>query len=68
MTVWTKAQVAAHQRALAVARQWEETISHLEELAKITPALRDRVQELREARDHLELSTATAVAIDPVGK
>ena len=66
--IWTKTQVAAHQRALAVARQWEETIRHLQELAKVTPALADRVQELSDARDHLELSTMTAIAIDGVGR
>ena len=66
--IWTKTQVAAHQRALAVARQWEATLSHLRELAKITPALAERVQELSDAREHLELSTATAIAIDPTGK
>jgi len=66
--MWTKAQVSAHQRALAKARELEETIARLEEVAKHNPAFAERVAGLRAMRDHLEQSAATALAVDPTGK
>jgi hypothetical protein len=66
--VWTKAQVAAHQRGLAEARKCKAKIERLRELAKHNPAFAARVQELADMRDLLELSCATALEIDPTGK
>lgn len=66
--MWTKTQVAAHQRALAVAQKWDEPIRRLEEMAKHSPALQDRVAELRARRDMLYQLAATATAIDPTGE
>lgn len=65
--IWSKAQVAAHQRGLAEARKTKEAIERLCELAKHNPAFAERMAQLRDMRDHLELSCATALAIDPAG-
>lgn len=66
--MWSKPQVAAHQRALAVAEKWDAAIRKLEELAVHAPAFADRVKELRIMRDNLHQLAATALAIDPSGK
>lgn len=66
--VWTKAQVAAHQRGLSAAKNCKERVERLAELAKHNPAFAARIKELQDMRDHLELSCATALAIDPTGK
>lgn len=66
--IWTKAQVGAHQRGLSEARKCKEAIDRLLELAKHNPAFLARMEELRDMRDHLELSCAVALGIDPVGK
>jgi hypothetical protein len=66
--VWTKAQVAAHQRGLATARKTKAAIDRLLELAKHNPAFAERIRDLADMRDHLELSCATALEIDPAGK
>lgn len=65
--VWTRAQVGAHQRGLACAAKLKATIERLEQLAKHNPAFADRVRELKDMRDHLEMSCAAALAIDPTG-
>ena len=65
--MWTKAQVSAHQRALAVAQKWDDPIRRLEEMAKHAPALAERIAELRARRDNLYHLAATATAIDPSG-
>ena len=66
--MWTKAQVRAHQQAKATAQKWEPAIARLEEMAKHNPALAERVKELRDMRDQLDLMTSTALAIDPTGE
>lgn len=66
--MWTKPQVAAHQRAKATAEKWDEPIARLEEMAKHAPAFADRVRELRVMRDNLHQLAATALAIDPQGR
>lgn len=66
--MWTKAQVSAFQRAIAVAEKTDEAIRRLEEIAKVSPALADRVQALRLMRDNLYQVAATAIAIDPTGE
>lgn len=66
--MWTKAAVAAHQRALATAEKWEAPLARLAELAKYAPAFADRVKELQVRRDNLHQLSATALAIDPTGK
>lgn len=66
--MWTKAMVAGHQRAKAVAEEWEDKLAHLAEIAKHAPAFAERVKELQVMRDNLHQLTATALAIDPKGR
>lgn len=65
--MWTKAQVAAHQRALATAQKWEPVIAKLEKLAQYAPPFAGRIAELRLMRDNLEQLALTAIAIDAEG-
>ena len=66
--MWTKAQVKAHQNALAVARKHKAAIRKLEEMAKHSPAFAERMRELRVRRDNLEQLGKVATAIDPEGE
>jgi hypothetical protein len=66
--MWTKAQVAAHQRALAVATEKAPIIERLREVAKHNPAFAERVESLAAMCEHLEQSARTALAVDPTGK
>ena len=45
--MWTKAQIATFQRALAASQKWEPVLEYLSELAKHSPQFADRVQELQ---------------------
>lgn len=65
--MWTKAAVAAHQRAKAVAEKHADALRRLAEMAKHAPAFEQRVKELSDMRDHLESMTAIALAVDPTG-
>lgn len=66
--MWTKAQVRQFQAGLAEAKKHEDAIERLTQLGKLNPALAERVQQLRDMRDHLEQTCATALAIDPDGE
>ena len=44
--MWSKAQIATFQRALAASQKWQTTLGHLQELAKHSPAFEDRVNDL----------------------
>lgn len=65
--MWSKAQVATFQRAIATAEQHEDAIRRLEAIARQAPALADRVAELRAMRDNLHAVASAALAIDPTG-
>lgn len=66
--MWTRAQVGTFQRGLATAQKWAEAVEMLKKLAQITPAFADRVQQLSDAREQLELLCSTALQVDPHGE
>lgn len=66
--MWTKAQTAAHQRALATAERLDERIAKLEKLAQFAPAFAERIRDLRLMRDNLEQLARTAISIDAEGE
>lgn len=65
--MWTKAQLATFQKALAASQKWQQTLEYLSELAKHSPQFADRISELQIrannvqnlAQAALTMSTAT---------
>lgn len=68
--MWTKAQIAAFQRALAAGQKWEQSIERLAEVAKHAPQFAERIAELQvRAQNVLNLAQAAlAASTTPVDK
>lgn len=62
--ILTRAQIAACEKAQAVANNVEPRILLLEALAKVNPALAPRVEELRAKRNYLSALAETALEFD----
>lgn len=66
--MWSKAQVATFQRAIAAAQKWAPALEKLGEIAKHSPAFADRIAELRTRADYVETLATVALAADSTGK
>lgn len=61
--MWTKAQTAAFQRAVAAADKHQKALDALQEIAKISPVFADRVKDLIDLHEHTRTLAETALAI-----
>ncbi len=66
--MWTKAQVATFQRALAAAQKWRPALEKLSEIAKYSPAFADRIAELRIRAEYAETLATVALSADATGR
>lgn len=66
--MWSKPQVAAFQRAIALCEKVDSAIAKLEQMAKHMPEIAERVAELRARRDNLHAVSTIAIGIDPHGE
>lgn len=61
--MWTKAQTAAFQRAIAAADKHQRALDALVEIAKVSPAFADRVKDLVDLHEHTRVLAETALAV-----
>jgi hypothetical protein len=64
LAILNPSQRAAFSRALANCNKVEPIIKYLETIAKVSPPLNDRVDELRTRCDYLKTLSETALAAD----
>jgi hypothetical protein len=62
--ILTPAQRKSCERALATAHTEEDRISYLEKLAAVSPAMAERVKQLRERQQWIIQFTQTALSAD----
>lgn len=60
--MWTKAQTAAFQRALAQAEKHDQLLERLELIAKHSPLFRERIADLRSLHEHTKLLAQVALS------
>lgn len=65
--MWTKAQVAAFQRARALAEKWRPALDRLGEIAKVSPQFAERIRELQARADNAAQLAELALQIDGTG-
>lgn len=66
--MWSKSQVAAFQKARALAHKWAAALERLGELAKLTPQFADRIRELQTRAENAQAQAELALQIDPTGQ
>lgn len=64
MSILTKPQIAAFQRAKAVANDVLPKIEFIEGMAKVNGAMQERAKELRARREYLVQLAETALELD----
>ena len=65
--MWSKQQVAAHQRAIATVDKHQQALDRLAEIAKHSPAFKDRIDQLRQMAEYTKTLATVALTGDPHG-